>query len=172
MSRPGVRAAIFALGGIIAAGIIATDDKDPVVFAVPVLVITTVLVLALTLADRRRGAEELERAAEETGLGYDGIHPLPTVTPILRDAREPAHVLAGDLYPGGPTVRLAALRDQLVVVTDAPSDAIDAGTREWLDEHPLRPEAGIEDELLVVAAPRGSSAGELLQLARELHARL
>ena len=167
-----VRGAIAALGIAAAIGVVLTDDRDPVVFAIPILVVTTVAVVVLTLADRRGADDEVRDAIEETGLADDGIRPLPTVTPILRDVREPARVLTGDLFDGGPFVRLTRVRDRHVTLTDAPAEAIDPGTRSWLDGHPLGPEAGIEDGLLVVAVPRAATRRAALDVTRELHARL
>jgi len=173
LGRYGWRMAIAAAGLAAAAGVVLTDDRDPIVFAIPILVLTVVVVGVLTLADRHGEDDELRAAIEETGLADDGVRPLPTVTPILHGVREPAHVLTGDLYPDGPFVRLARVRDRHVTLTDAPADAIDASTREWLDEHPLHPQAGIEDGLLVVAVPRGAASRQAaLDVTRELHARL
>ena len=167
-----LRLGIATLGIAAAAGILLTDDRDPVVFTIPILVLTLVVVAVLTIADRGGAADDPRRMADEAGLDYDGVAPLPAVTPILRDVREPAHVLSGELYPEGPDVRVARLRERLVAVTEAPADAVDAGTREWLDEHPLRPDAAVEDGLLVVAVAGGTEPRELLALARQLHTRL
>lgn len=173
LERYGVRGAVALAGLAIAAAVVLTDDRDPVVFAVPALALTVVTVVALTLADRRPGEREMRRAAGETGLDYEGMRPLPAVTPILSGRREPAHVLGGDLRPGGPTVRLARVDRRVVAVTDAPAAVVDPVTRRWLDDHPLRPEAGVEDGLLVVAATGAeASPAALLALARDVHARL
>jgi hypothetical protein len=165
------RIAIAACGLAIAVGIYLTDDRDPIVFAIPALVVTALVVALLTLAGRRGEDTEIARLVEETGLADDGIRPLPPVTPILAGVREPAHVVAGDLSPGGPLVRMARVRDRLVAITDAPAAAIDAGAREWLDEHPLGPEAGAEDGLLVVAVHRDAPPAALLAVTRELYER-
>ena len=166
------RIAIAVAGLAIAAGIVLTDDRDPFVFAIPVLVLTGVVVLVITLAaGRRDDRDELARIAEEAGLADDGIRPLPSVTPILAHVREPARVLAGDLQPGGPLVRVARVGPRLVAITDAPGPGLGAGARELLDDHPLGPEAGVEDGLLVVAVHRDAPPAALLTLTRELYAR-
>jgi hypothetical protein len=171
LARYGARIAIAVAGLAIAAGIVATDDRDPFVFAIPALALTAVLVLALTLADRRGEDAEVALLSAETGLDDDGVRPLPAVTPILAGVREPAHVVAGDLAPGGPLVRVARVRDRLVAITDAPSPALDAGTRAWLADHPLGAEAEIEDGLLVVAVHRDAPPAGLVAVTRELYAR-
>jgi hypothetical protein len=165
-----IRIAIAVLGVAVAAGIVLTDDKDPFVFAIPVLAVTALLVLVLTLAGRRDDRADVGRLAEETGLADDGLRPLPAVTPILAGVREPAHVVAGDLEHGGPLVRVARVRDRLVAITDAPAGPLDAGARAWLDDHPLAPEAEIEDGLLVVAVHRDAPPAALLAIARKLYA--
>jgi hypothetical protein len=172
LSRYGPRAAIAAAGLAIAAGIVLTDDRDPFVFAIPALALTAVVVVALTLSDRRDEDAQVARLTAETGLDDDGVRPLPTVTPILAGVREPAHAVAGDLAPGGPLVRMARTGDRLVAITEAPADALDAAARAWLDDQPLRADAGIEDGLLVVAAHRDAPPAALLALTRELYARL
>jgi hypothetical protein len=162
-----IRIAIAVLGVAVAAGIVLTDDKDPFVFAIPALAVTTVLVVALTLAGRGGEGGEVARLAEETGLADDGIRPLPAVTPILAGVREPAHVVAGDLEPGGPLVRVARVRDRLVAITDAPDRPLD---RAVLEDHPLEPEAEAEDGLLVVAVHRDAPPAALLAVTRRLYA--
>jgi hypothetical protein len=162
-----IRIAIAVLCVAIAAGIVLTDDKDPFVFAIPVLALTTVAVVALTLTARGGERDEIARLTEETGLADDGIRPLPPVTPILAGVREPAHVVAGDLEPGGPLVRVARVRDRLVAITDAPAGPLD---RAALADHPLEPEAGVEDGLLVVAVHRDAPPAALLAVTRKLYA--
>jgi hypothetical protein len=146
----------------------------------------------------------MERLGRDTGLRYAGQQTLPPVTPVLVGARPPrvAHVLAGELDPGGPPVRVARVAQRtgpplLVCLTDAH----DAGTRfadphrilaltdaqhddeplapdllDWLGEHPLRLALATGEGALVVAAPAGGDADPpyrvLLEAAREAHARL
>jgi hypothetical protein len=172
LARYGLRAAVAALALVIAAGIVLTDDRDPFVFAIPVLVLGGVLVAVLTLADRHGDEAAIAGDAEATGLEYDGVRPLPTVTRFLADIRSPTGVLRGPLFRGGPAVRVARTRRQLVAITDAPAPALDDEDRAWVADQPLPAEAEVEDGLLVVAAAPDAPAAELLALTRDLHARL
>ncbi|HWT94772.1 MAG TPA: hypothetical protein VN238_17380, partial [Solirubrobacteraceae bacterium] len=103
---------------------------------------------------------------------------VPPVTSLLRDDHAPAPMLSGDLDPYGPEVRVAFLRRRLVALVDlseqpagAHHDLGDAA-RAWLAEQPLRAEAELEDETLVLAVPRDTPPKQLLDLARGLVARL
>jgi hypothetical protein len=171
-SRFWLRGLVVAGALVVTAGIVVTDDRDPFVFAIPVLVAGAVAVAVLTLADRRRDEAAIAREADATGLEYDGVRPLPTVTPFLAGVREPAPVLRGALRRGGPAVRIARTRRHLVAITEAPAAALDPADRTWLEDQPLPAGAEIEDGLLVVAAARDAPAAELLALTRDLHARL
>jgi hypothetical protein len=172
-SRFDVRAGIAVLAIVIAAVIVASDDQDPIVFAIPVLVLAAVLIAVITIAGRDEDGVWMRDAARETGLTYDGVQPLPPVTPILRDVRAPAPMMSGDLDPRyGPTVRVARTRDRLVALVETVAPELDAAARGRIAGHPLRPEAAIEDGLLVVAVDRDAPPRELLELTRALRAGL
>jgi hypothetical protein len=148
----------------------ALDNRDPLVFTIPILGLTAIVLLVMALSGRGEQADR-ERFAAEHGLRYEGMAPLPTVTPILADVRGPAHVFTARLTEGGPRVRLAEVRGRRVAIRVAPAAdvlAVDG----WLAAHPLSPQADIDDGLLVVAVGREVSYEQLLDLARELHARL
>ena len=171
-ARYGARAAIAVAGLAIAAGIVVTDDRDPFVFAIPVLVLTAVAVGILTLADDRAADADITHLAAETGLADEGVRPLPAVTPILARVREPAHVVAGDLEPGGPFVRMARVGGRVVTITETDATSLEPAARAWLDDQPLSAEAEVEGGLLVVAAGRDAPPAEVLALTRDLYARL
>ena len=164
--------AVGAFGLVAAVLIRVLDDRDPYVFTIPVLVATAVVLLVLRLSDHRSEERAVRDGDGAEGLRYDGVQPVPSVTPILHGVTTPAAMLAGDLRADGPPVRVTRVRGRLVAITDAPHVTIDAGSRAWLEQQPLRPEAGIEDGLLVVAVPPATSYRELLDLTRALHARL
>jgi hypothetical protein len=148
----------------------ALDDRDPLVFTVPILVLTLVALGVLALAGRGESdGEDWEAAAAEEGLSDDGVRPLPPVTPILEGVSAPARVHSGQLFEGGPWVRVARVRGEIVAITDAPAAPIDEAAQARLRDHGRR--AAVADGLLVVAVPGSSSPSELLALARELHAR-
>lgn len=179
LQRYGLRLAIGVIGVAVAAGVILTDDQDPIVFAIPVTVLTIVLITALTISGRGgAGSDELERAARDTGLDNDGVRAVPPVTALLRDDHAPAPMLSGDLDPYGPEVRVAFLRRRLVALIDLSEQPAGAHTdlgdaaRAWLAEQPLHAEAELEDETLVLAVPRDTSPRALLDLARGLVPRL
>lgn len=173
LQRYGLRLAIAVVGLAVAGGVIATDDQDPIVFAIPVTVLTLVLIGVLSIGGGSR-SDEVERAARETGLDHDGVRAVPPVTALLRDDHAPAPMLSGDLDPYGPEVRVAFLRRRLVALVDlserpagARRDLGDAA-RAWLAEQPLRADAELEDETLVLAVPRDTPPAALLDLARGL----
>jgi hypothetical protein len=148
----------------------ALDDRDPLVFTIPILGLTAVTLLVMLLSGRGERAS-MERLAAEQGLRYDGVAPLPTVTPILRDVRSPAHVLSARLPDRGPRVRLAEVRGRRVAITEAPVRDVHE-EQDWLAGHALRPEAEAEDGLLVVAVDKRIGYDELLAVTAELHTRL
>jgi hypothetical protein len=148
----------------------ALDNRDPLVFTIPILGLTAVTLLVMRLSGRGTAAS-MERLAVEQGVRYDGVAPVPAVTSILRDLREPAHVFAARLDDRGPRVRLAEVRGRRVAITQAPPRDVHE-EQDWLARHPLHPEAETEDDLLVVAVPRTTRYDELLALTAELHARL
>jgi hypothetical protein len=163
----------LVLGAGLALGALqfALDDRDPLVFTIPILGLTAITLLVMRLSGGGDRAS-MERLAAEEGLRYDGVGPLPTVTPILRDVREPAHILSARLPDRGPRVRLAQVRGgRRVAISEAPPRDVHE-EQDWLAQHPLRPEAESEDGLLVVAVPARTSYQELLGLTAELHARL
>jgi hypothetical protein len=169
--------AIAALGIAAAATVALTAERDPFAWGIPILAVTTVALVVLAVA--RGGEREMRRAAAETGLEYDGVQPVPPATPLLADLPEGASgpMLYGDLDVGGPRCRLVRVRTAgrsalMVGLTDAPDVAVDSATREWLDEHPLRPRAATEGGVLVVAVGADVSHRVLLELLREVHARM
>lgn len=173
----GLRAIIVLVGVVAAAGVIVRDDQDPIVFAIPILVATTMIVVAITLASS--GARTYRRIAQETGLTYDGIRPVPDVTSLLRDDHAPSHMVSGPLEADwGPDVRVAFLRSRTVAIVDLSEQpagartALGEATRTWVEQHALRPRAELEDETLVVAVDREAPPRQLLELTRALVARL
>ena len=148
----------------------ALDNRDPLVFTIPILGLTAVTLLVMALSGRGEKAS-MERVAAEHGLRYDGMGPLPSVTPILADVREPQHVFVARLPDRGPRVRLAEVRGRRLAITEAPAADVLA-VDEWLARHPLRPQAEIDDGLLVVAVDKRVGYADLLEIVRELHARL
>ena len=148
----------------------ALDNRDPLVFTIPILGLTAVTLLVMALSGRGDRAD-MERLAAEHGLRYDGVGPLPTVTSMLRDVHEPAHILSARLPGRGPRVRLAEIRGRRIAISEAPAtDVLEAA--QWLASHRLQPRAEIEDGLLVVAVDRSVGYDELLGVVRELHVRL
>ena len=148
----------------------ALDNRDPLVFTIPILGLTAVTLLVMWLSGRGETAG-MERVAAEQGLRYDGVGPLPSVTPVLADVREPAHIFAARLPDRGPRVRLAEVRGRRVAITEAPAtDTLEAS--DWIAGHRLRPEAHVEDGLLVIAVGRDVAYADLLDLTAELHTRL
>jgi hypothetical protein len=183
--RLGLRAAILAAGLVAAAIIISTDDRDPVVWAVPILVLTALALLLVTLADGRPENRRMDRAAADLGLRHERARTLPPVTPLLAALKEPrsAQVLEGDLDVGQPPVRLARVRvrgvDLGICLTDLPGrppgledprgllegtgveaapGTPDRATAAWLADHPLRLGYATGDDALVVFCPAPRSA--------------
>jgi hypothetical protein len=149
------------------------DDHDRLAWSLPILGVTAVVLLVMALA--RRGdttTGELERVAEETGLSEGGVAPLPRVTAILAHVHEPVPILRGRLPGHGPRVRVAIAGDRLVSISETAATGLDTATEDWLVLHELRPRAGIEDGLLVVAVARGTGGRDLLDLALEIERRV
>ena len=163
-------AIVAAIGIALAVLQYLLDDRDPLVFTIPILVLTTIALAAMALAGRGERAAWGEDDLRAEGLSDDGVRPLPPVTPILEGVREPTRVLSGQLYADGPWVRVARVGGELVAITDAPAAEVDPEAQAWLAERGRR--AGIEDGLLVVAVPGDASARDLMAATRELHARL
>ena len=163
-------ALVLGIGLTLGALQYALDNRDPLVFTIPILGLTAVALLVMRLGGRGETAG-MERAAAEQGLRYDGVGPLPSVTPILAGVREPAHIFVARLPERGPRVRLAEVRGRRVAITEAPAADV-LGADEWLAAHPQRPQADIEDGLLVVAVDREVSFADLLEIVGELHTRL
>jgi hypothetical protein len=176
IARFGLRAVVAVLALVLATGAILTADRDPVAWAMPVLVLAAVLVAVMTLAGR--GRHEHDAAAAATGLADDGLQTLPPVGRVLAGPPEArvGRTLRGELRPGGPPVRLARIggrRDgRAVAVTHAPGTGVDDATQSWLAGHPLRPEADVEDGLLAVAAGGGATLPAVLDITREVEARM
>ena len=147
----------------------ALDNRDPLVFTIPILVLTAVVLGVMALAGRGGEPDWSEQAAE-AGLSDDGVRPVPPVTAILAGVTGPARMLSGRLSDDGPWVRVTRVRAEIVAITDAPAPALDPATEAWLAERDRR--AGIQDGLLVVAAPAEASPRELLDLTRQVVARL
>ena len=183
--RLGLRAAILAAGLVMAAVIILTDDRDPVVWAIPILVLTTLALVLLTLSDGRPEQRRMQRAASDLGLRFEPARTLPPVTPLLAALKEPrnAQTLEGDLDIGQPPVRLARVRvkgvDLAICLTDLPGSAHaledprgllegtgveavpgtpDRATAAWLADHPLRLGYATGDGALVAFCPVARSA--------------
>jgi hypothetical protein len=200
-----VRYAVVAtLGVLFAVGAFIGADRNPGVWIVPPLVLTAVALTVMRLSDRRGDERAMERVAAETGLRYGGQQTLPALTPILVGARPPrvAHVLAGDLGPGGPPVRVGRVAQRsgaplLVAITDAHDDAarfadphrilaltdaqhddepLEPDVLDWLAGHPLSLALATGEGALVLAAPLGHDSeapfGDLLEAVRDAHARL
>jgi hypothetical protein len=148
----------------------ALDNRDPLVFTIPILGLTAVTLLVMALSGRGE-RERMERTAAEHGLRYDGVGPLPAVTPILKDVRQPAPVFVARLPDRGPRVRLAEVRGRRIAITEAPAADVLAADG-WLAQHRSQPVADIEDGLLVVAVDKAVGYDELLEIVRELHTRL
>jgi hypothetical protein len=185
--RLGLRAAILAAGLVLAAVIVVSDDRDPVVWAIPILVLTVLALVLLTLVDGRPEQRRLQRAARDLGLRHEPARTLPPVTPLLAALSEPrnAQTLEGDLDIGQPPVRLARVRlrgvDLAICLTDLPGSASgledphglleptgvaaapgtpDRATAGWLADHPLRLGYATGDDALVAfcSAPRSADA--------------
>lgn len=163
-------ALVLGTGLVLGALQYALDNRDPLVFTIPILGLTAVTLLVMALSGRGEQAR-MERTAAEHGLRYDGIGPLPSVTPILENAPATAPVFVTRLPDRGARVRLAEVRGRRVAITEAPAADVLAADR-WLAQHRLEPEAAIEDGLLVVAVDKRVAYDELLELVRELHTRL
>ena len=163
-------AIVLAVGLALGALQFALDNRDPLVFTIPILVLTAVALVVMAISGRGEAASN-ERVAVDQGLRYDGVGPLPSVTPILAGVRAPAPVFSARLPDRGPRVRLAEVRGRRVSVVESPADDVD-GARTWLDAHPLRPEAAVEDGLLVTAVGRDVDFRTLLALTGELRDRL
>jgi hypothetical protein len=161
-------AIVAAVGLALAVLQFALDDRDPLVFTIPILVLTSIVLVAMALSGRGDRDPFADVEARD-GLVDDGIRPLPPVPPILEDVR-PTRVLSGQLYEDGPWVRVAHVRGELVAITDAPSPVVDEQAAARLGERGHR--AAIAEGLLVVAAPGVTTPRELLAITRELHARL
>ena len=163
-------ALVLGLGLTLGALQFALDNRDPLVFTIPILGLTAVALLVMALSGRGDRAT-MERVAAEQGLRYDGVAPLPSVTSLLRDVRAPAHVFAARLPDRGPRVRLAEVRGRRIAITESPAGGVRAADQ-WLAAHRLAPQAEVEDGLLVVAVGRDVAYRDLLELVGELHARL
>jgi hypothetical protein len=163
-------ALVLGIGLALGALQYALDNRDALVFTIPILGLTAVILLVMALSGRGEQAR-MERAAAEQGLRYDGVGPLPTVTPILKDVHTPAPIFVARLPDRGPRVRLAEVRGRRVAISDAPAADVLAADQ-WLAQHPLQPVADVEDGLLVVAVDKGVGYDELLEVVRELHTRL
>ena len=177
-------AVVAVLGVLFAVGAFLGADRNPEIWPVPPLVLTGVALLAMRLADRRGDERAMERVARDTGLRYAGQQTLPPLTPILVGARPPrvAHVLTGELDPGGPPVRVGRVAQRsgpplLVCITDAfdgaarfadphrvlaltgeahhDDEPLEPDLLDWLAEHPLRPALATGEGALVLAAPIG-----------------
>ena len=173
-------AIVLGIGLAAATGIVLADDRDPFAWAMPVLVLTALLLVLITLVDGRPEARSLDRAAGELGFRRERARTLPPVTPLLAAMKEPRTVqtLEGDLDPGQPRARLARARirgvDLALCLADlpgsphaledphgvleatgiaAPPGTPDHGTATWLAEHPLHPGYATGDDALVVFAP-------------------
>ena len=186
---------VAAIGTAVVAGAAIGADRQPVVWALPPLILTVMVLMAMALADRRAEERTIGAAAAELGLRDAGVQPLPPVGAIL-ERPEPAHVVTGDLEPGGPPCRLAVVRTArgklAVCLTDAPDHGVrladphglvgapqrtaEPALVAWLAEHPLRPALATEDGALVVgsAVRRGEEPplAALREAAREARARL
>jgi membrane protein implicated in regulation of membrane protease activity len=178
--RFGPYAVVLAIGLVAAGAFAAGAERDPLAWAMPVLVVTALILVLITLIDGRPEERRLERAARELGLRHEKARTLPPVTPLLAALKEPRTVqaLEGDLDVAGPRVRLATVRlrriDLAVCLTDlpghphaledphgileptdltAPPATPDAATAAWLADHPLRLGYATGDDALVVFCP-------------------
>lgn len=183
--RLGPYALILGVGLLLAAVVIISDDRDPVVWAIPILVLTALALVVLTLLDGRPEQRRMQRAAGDLGLRHEPARTLPPVTPLLAAVKEPrtAQTLEGDLDVGQPPVRLARVRvkgvDLAICLTDLPGSAHaledprgllegtgveaapgtpDRATAAWLADHPLRLGYATGDDALVVFCPASRSA--------------
>jgi len=163
-------ALVLSAGLVLGALQYALDNRDPLVFTIPILGLTALTLLVMALSGRGQRAQ-MERTAAEQGLRYDGVGPLPSVTPMLSGVREPAPIFSARLPDGGPRVRLAEVRGRRVAISDAPAADVLAADQ-WLAAHRLDPQADIDDGLLVVAVDKRVGYDELLELVRELRTRL
>ena len=113
-ARPAARrrwvpyAVIATIGVLFATGAALGADRQPHIWIIPPLVLTTVLLTVLWLSDRRREEGTARDAADRLGLRHTGVQTLPPLAPFLK-AAEPPHMLAGHLDDGGP-VRVAHAR--------------------------------------------------------------
>jgi hypothetical protein len=164
-------AIVLAVGVTLAAVEYVLDNRDPLVFAMPILGLTAVILLVMWLSGRG-DRDEMEELAAETGLTYDGLAPLPAVTPILAGVTRPAHVLSGRLPDRGPRVRVAQVGRRLVAISPASVEELGSPAERLIEHHPDHPQAAVQDGLLVVALPREAGHAELLDLVEQLHARL
>lgn len=189
---------VATIGVLFAVGVALGADRQPLVWTVPPLVLTTIILGAIALGDRRSEERLAERAGQHVGLRYLGVQPLPPVTPILSAIRPPrtAHVLAGELGESGVPCRAAVVHTVAhgtlaICITEAPDAETHAADPhhliavennaapavvEWLAGHPLGAALATEDGTLVVAAPvrRGEEPpfAVLLAATREARERL
>lgn len=146
------------------------DNRDPLVLSVPILVVTAVILLVMAVA--RSGSDDLASIAAELGLRDDGVAAIPTVTPILAAHRGPTHVISGRLPGRGPRVRLARVGGRLISLSETTAEGVSPAAQDVADRSPLRPEAAVEEGLLVVAVAPDTAPADLLALTDELNQRL
>lgn len=171
---------VLGLGVTIAGGIALSAERDALAWALPILVVTALLLVLITLIDTRPEQRRLQRAAADLGLRHQAARTLPPVTPVLAAMREPRTVqaLEGDLDAGGPAARLAEIRLAgvriAVCLTDlpgrdqgledphgvlettgiaAPPAPADRDTAAWVAGHPLHLGYATGDDALVVFCP-------------------
>ena len=157
--------------GLVAAIVqFVADNRDPLVLSIPILVVTGVILLVMAIA--RGPADDLGALAAELGLRDDGVAPIPDVTPILAGHRGPTHVLSGRLPGHGPRVRLARFDGRLVSISETTARELGPNAQAFADAHPLRPQAAVEEGLLVVAVASDAPAAALLEAAQGIDARL
>ena len=195
LRSPGPYVVVLVVGLLVATGAALGADRQPIIWMIPPLILTAVALVAIRLADHRAEGRTIGAAAAELGLRDAGVQPLPPVGAIL-ERPEPAHVVTGELEPGGPPCRLAVVRTRRGTLAVCLTDAPDHGVRladphglvgapqrtaepelvAWLAEHPLRPALATEDGALVVgsAVRRGEEPplAALREAAREARARL
>lgn len=94
-------AVVATIGALFATGAALGADRQPYIWIIPPLVLTTVLLTVLWLSDRRRDQQEAGAAGARLGLREVGAHPLPPLTPLLKGS-QPAHLLAGHAEDGAP----------------------------------------------------------------------
>ena len=187
-------AVIATIGVLFATGVALGADRQPHIWIIPPLVLTTVLLTVLWLSDRRREEGAARDAAARLGLRHTGVQTLPPLTPWLQ-AAEPAHMLAGHLDDGGPlrvaqarngrrgtlAVAMTEIASQERVAAD-PFGVLGAESTAgesvlaWVRSHPLGLGLVAEGGTLVVAVPsqRGQEPDfpPLVEAAAEARRRL